>query len=68
MWGQLEIQGTPYGHFAQACEAGKNCRTSVKKGNFVRRIEMNIKEMNKEDFETTLKSNAGVYSDARTTF
>lgn len=33
MWDQLSLQGTPYGHFAQVCEAGANFRTSVKTGN-----------------------------------
>jgi hypothetical protein len=30
-WDQLRLQSTPYGHFAQVCEAGQNFRTMVKR-------------------------------------
>lgn len=32
-WEQLKLQSTPYGHFAQVCEAGQGFRTMVKRGN-----------------------------------
>jgi hypothetical protein len=30
-WDQLRLQSTPYGHFAQVCEAGQGFRTMVKR-------------------------------------
>jgi hypothetical protein len=31
VWDQLRLQSTPYGHFAQVCEAGQGFRTMVKR-------------------------------------